>query len=333
MDFLLSTIGQYFWQTILHSCLIAIIIEVIIRSSRIRQPSFQIKLRSLSLWLPIVYLPTLYFAYPPRANAQFRLQAALFDSNQWLGLRLWGDFALWHLAAATVAVTVIFFLLRELVPIIQYWFRRKPALPVMTPGQFPGLDTSLARLVKVTGLPAPEVLISTEAAPAVYTVGRRTLVLSRSAIHLLDADELEAVIAHELAHFTRGASLMGLIYLALRLLMFYNPAALLVFHRINHDTERLCDDLAVSFTGKRLALVSGLLKILQDTAPDQPAALTNKWWSTFSANSLEDRAHLALAQERAARILNSAPASAVPFQNRRVAVAAALLMVLLFFVV
>ncbi|MBF8296997.1 MAG: peptidase BlaR1, partial [Bacteroidetes bacterium] len=129
---------------------------------------------------------------------------------------------------------------------------------------------------------------------------------SMSAIELLDIEELEAVIAHELAHFTREPLVIGRICLALRFLMFYNPVALLVYHRINNDTEKLCDDLAVSFTGKRLALVSGLLKILKHTTGKTPDSQSDelRQWHSFTAKAFENQAHLALAKERAERILH-----------------------------
>ena len=125
MDFLLSSVGQYLWQTILHSLLIALIVEVIMRSSHIQEPLLQIKFRSLSLLLPVLYLPVLYFSDPLRDSAYFRQQVALFDSNQWLSVRLGGGVFLWHLVAVVVAVTITFFLVKELAPIIRYGFSRR----------------------------------------------------------------------------------------------------------------------------------------------------------------------------------------------------------------
>ena len=335
MDFLLSNTGQYLGQTILHSFLIALIVEVIIRSSRIQEPLLQIKFRSLSLWLPVLYLPILFFSYPPRADTYFHQQVSLFDSNQWLSLRLGGGVALWHLIAAMVAVTVGFFMVRELIPLVSYNVNRRTALPVLEKGRFPKLDVVLADLAKKRGLSEPAVLLSGETAPSVSTLGRKALVLSMSAIELLDAEELEAVIAHELAHFTREILVIGRICLALRFLMFYNPVALLVYHRINHDTEKFCDDLAISFTGKRLALVSGLLKILRHITVGTSISRTaqRRWWRSLAVYSFESQAHLALAKERAERILHREKVSIDSYQSQRLAITAGLLMAALFFVV
>ena len=335
MDFLLSNIGQYLSQTILHSLLIALIVEAVMRSSHIQEPLLQIKFRSLSLLLPVLYLPVLYFSDPSRTSADFRRQVALFDSNQWLSLRLWGGVFLWHLVAVMVVLTVAFFLVKELVPVIRYILSSRHPLPVLEKGRFPELDALLANMAKKRGIPEPEVLLSWELTPSVLTLGRRGLVLSNSAIEILDIDELEAVIAHELAHFALEPLLIGLICLTLRFFMFYNPVALLVYHRINNDTEKFCDDLAITFTGKRLALISGLLKILRHTTAGTSPGRTaeQRWWHSLTVNTFENRAHLALVKERAERILHGEKVSVITYQNQRIAITAGLLMALLFFVV
>jgi len=97
----------------------------------------------------------------------------------------------------------------------------------------------------------------------------------------------------------------------------------------------LSSDLAISCTGKRLALVSGLLKILRHTTAGAASEETagQGWWRTLAVSTFENRAHLALAKERAERILHGKQISIAAYQNGRIAIAAGLLMALLFFVV
>ena len=329
MAFFTSGIGQYFSQTILHSFVTALVVEAIMKSDLIREPSLQIKMRSLSLWLPVIYLPVLFIAYPSRTSEQFH-QAALFDSNQWLGLQLTGPVYLWHMFAALLAFTAAFFAVKELYPAIRYAAGNSPSQPALQRGQFIQLDSLLDNLRLKKEISGVTVLMSGDTAPIVYTAGRKKLVLSKAAIELLDSEELEAVIAHELAHFSLWVLLLGRINLTLRFLMFYNPVALLVFHRINNDTEKLCDDLAILRTGFRLALVSGLLKIFKGTAGNTDPGEKKL---ALSTSRLESRAHLALVKERAQRMMRNKDISSFSRGNWLVAVTASLLMVLLFFVV
>lgn len=335
MDFLSSSVGQYIVQTILHSTIIAIIVETILSSWHIRKPLPQIKFRFLALALPVLYLPVFYLLYPPRASSYFRQQSALFDFNQWMEIRIGGNVSLWHLFVAVLALTVGFFLVKEAIPVIRHYLSHRLTFPVMRRGEFPKLDVVLANLTNNGELPYPIVLASTTDTPAVYTLGSRTLVLSAATINILDMDELEAVIAHELAHFTRWVVNINRASLLLRFVLFYNPIALLVFRRIIHDNEKLCDDIAVAVTGKRLALASGLLKVFRHTATEPSPTHGNGLNVILSprVSALEDIACRELVKERVTRILHPDEAGIVPYQNYRFLVTAGMLMALLFFVV
>ena len=335
MDFLNSGLGQYIVQTVFHSVIIAIVVESMISVWHIQEPFPQIKFRLLVLLLPVLYLPFYYLLYPPRTGAHFHGEVALVDFSQWLGLRLGGGIATWHLFVALLALTTVFFLIKEAIPGVRYYFGHRPSFPVIEEGQFPKLDSVLASLSKVRGLPMPAMLLSAEDTPVVYSLGRRALVLSASTINLLDSEELEAVIVHELAHLIRQASGINRLLLALRFLMFYNPVALLIFRRIINDNEKLCDDIAVSFTGRRLALGSGLLKIFRHkTVGSSPAlAVTSTGRLSPRISTLENRARRELVKERVERLLQPDKARDAPYQNFRVALTAGLLVALLFFVV
>jgi len=63
------------------------------------------------------------------------------------------------------------------------------------------------RLARQVDTPAPTVLIATVEEPVAYTVrldGSPTLVVSEGLLELLDGDELEATLAHEIAHLHNG---------------------------------------------------------------------------------------------------------------------------------
>ena len=108
----------------------------------------------------------------------------------------------------------------------------------------------------------PLLTISTRHPKTAYVFGWRhpIVILGKEWTHLLDSEEVEAVFAHELAHFKRGDNWQVLIAKTCRDLMFFNPLAHFVYNEYNETLEQAADDLALQFTHKPLALASTLLK-------------------------------------------------------------------------
>lgn len=331
MYFFSSYIGQYLAQSVLHSLIIVVVVEAIIGLWHVQKPLPQIELRLLAL-LPAVYLPFYFFLAPSRTGVSFHREIALFDSNAWLGLRLWGGVAVWHLFAGILALTTAYFVVKELVPSLRHYLRRNTSLPPIEEGQFPKLDRVMARLVEGRGLPRPSVFLTSGEAPVVYSLGRRALILSSATLDMLDGDELEAVIAHELAHLSRQTYAVNQLALVLRFLMFYNPVALFVFHRIVDDNEKSCDDIAADATDRRLALASGILRVSRHTQSLGVPATGNA--SRLSPQAaLERLAYNGLLQERIERLAHLRQVDGVPYQGFGVFLTGGLLLALLFFVV
>lgn len=81
----------------------------------------------------------------------------------------------------------------------------------------PELVDRVDRLARQADVPRPDVGVSTASAPNAFTVGFRpssaTVVVTNGLLGALDGDELDAVIAHELAHVkNRGVAVMSLAY-------------------------------------------------------------------------------------------------------------------------
>jgi Zn-dependent protease with chaperone function len=89
---------------------------------------------------------------------------------------------------------------------------------------------------------------------------RPHICLAKELTERLDNDEVQAILAHEVAHLLRGDWLRLLIAQLCRDLMFYNPIAHLAYARFLQATEEAADDAATASSRERLALASCLMK-------------------------------------------------------------------------
>src|SRR5258708_6813768 len=86
-------------------------------------------------------------------------------------------------------------------------------------------------------------------APAVLGWFRPVVLLPVRALTGLTEEQIEAVIAHELAHIRRFDCFVNLFQIAAETLLFYHPAGLWVSQRIRAERENCCDDEAISVCG------------------------------------------------------------------------------------
>ena len=86
-------------------------------------------------------------------------------------------------------------------------------------------------------------------APAVIGWFRPIVFLPASALTGLSQDQLQAVIAHELAHIRRLDAFVNVFQVCVETLLFYHPAVWWLNRRIRAEREHCCDETAVSVCG------------------------------------------------------------------------------------
>jgi beta-lactamase regulating signal transducer with metallopeptidase domain len=86
-------------------------------------------------------------------------------------------------------------------------------------------------------------------APAVLGWFRPVVLLPVRALTGLTEEQIEAVIAHELAHIRRFDCFVNLFQIATETLLFYHPAVWWVSQRIRAERENCCDDEAIAICG------------------------------------------------------------------------------------
>ena len=122
---------------------------------------------------------------------------------------------------------------------------------------------TLGRVSKRLGLRrAVRVLQSTLArVPVVVGYFRPVILLPVSLVTSIPAAQLEAILAHELAHVRRHDFLVNLLQTLVETLFFYHPAVWWLSSRLRGERENCCDDLVVATMGNRVAYGRALLAI------------------------------------------------------------------------
>ncbi len=103
---------------------------------------------------------------------------------------------------------------------------------------------------------------------------RPVILLPPAALLGLTPEQLEAVIAHELAHIRRHDFLVNVLQRAVEVLLFYHPAVWWLSGLIRVERELCCDDLAVRATGNAVSYARALeqLEELRWRAPEPALA-------------------------------------------------------------
>ncbi|MBS7566932.1 M48 family metalloprotease [Mucilaginibacter sp. Bleaf8] len=103
----------------------------------------------------------------------------------------------------------------------------------------------------------------------------------------LSADEIKALLLHELAHIKRNDYLINLIQQLVLTTLFFNPLVWLINRTINQEREHCCDDVVIQHTGEPLLYAQALLKV-QEAQADLPSLALA---ATGQKNYLLNRIH------------------------------------------
>ncbi|MBN1924968.1 MAG: M48 family metalloprotease [Prolixibacteraceae bacterium] len=79
-----------------------------------------------------------------------------------------------------------------------------------------------------------------------------------SAFTGLSSKEIEAIIAHELAHVLRHDYLFNIIQSLVEIIFFYHPGVWIISAQIRNERENSCDNIAIELTGDKVSFAKAL---------------------------------------------------------------------------
>ena len=111
----------------------------------------------------------------------------------------------------------------------------------------------------------------TLAHPGVIGFWRPVLLVPVSILSEISVEDLQAILAHELAHIRRLDYLVNFCQMVIEAVLFFNPAVWWVSRRIRIEREACCDIAGVATTGHRIQYAKVLFDQFTKTAAGQPA--------------------------------------------------------------
>ncbi len=131
------------------------------------------------------------------------------------------------------------------------WMQLQRLKRRMVRGVSAALQQRLAQIAGRLGVCRAVTLFESALVEVPTVVGwlRPVILLPASALTGLSPEQLEAILAHELAHIRRYDYLVNVLQTVVEILGFYHPAVWWVSHRIRIERENCCDDAAVRLCG------------------------------------------------------------------------------------
>lgn len=169
---------------------------------------------------------------------------------------------------------VFFCAIRPIVGLWTQWRLQHVGLSAVAE-QTQRLMIELARRMKVS----PAVRVAESAlvtVPMVVGYLRPIILLPASVMIGMTPDQLESLLAHELAHIRRHDWIVNAAQVVIETLMFYHPAIWWLSKRIRFERELCCDDLALAVIGDKATYGRMLLALeeLRHQAPTIALAAT-----------------------------------------------------------
>ncbi|HSB36726.1 MAG TPA: M56 family metallopeptidase [Thermoanaerobaculia bacterium] len=300
---------------LIQSAAAAVLAAALVRLWKVTDPLERLRFWLLALVLPPVLGPVLSSAAVFRDGPAFREHLALVDASRFRDLVLLG-IPLDLLAVGVAALAGLALFLRDFLPLLAR--RADAGVAAASPGAERLVGARVAAHAARFGFATPDVVVTGEDDPHLHCRGLRqpTVVVSEGALRMLSPGELDAALAHEVAHAAWQHVLLGWVLMAARALVVWNPVAQVLGRTAVLELERAADDAAIGATGRPEDLATALAKLEGVTL----------------SRDLPGTTRPAAAHGRLSRLSGELPAAS-PLRGLRVSLVGAAIAALVFFVV
>jgi bla regulator protein blaR1 len=99
--------------------------------------------------------------------------------------------------------------------------------------------------------------------PVVIGFLKPVILLPASILTSLSANEIEAILLHELAHIRRNDFIVNILQSIAEIIFFFNPSVLWISSLIKIERENCCDDIAIQHTENKHEYIQALVSFQQ----------------------------------------------------------------------
>ena len=275
-NLLVNLAGQHLIPCVLASAIIYVALGLLFRLGRLRRPADRAAFLyvallkgGLALWTG-ARLSSFAGSGGVFAHLGFRLPDLVPDG---VALDLRGPASI--LPGSDLAARMLVLIVSVALVLLCYrWMRLAPVYRAVYQRRrvglagFPEVSRAFQRLVangcgRHRWLPQPELMIVRDAGCLAFVMGVRSpvVVLSTGLVTKLRSDQVEGILAHELAHVRRLDHLGHWMATVLRDVMVWNPFVLLWHNRLLAEQEMACDAYAASLIGDPVVVADGLVEV------------------------------------------------------------------------
>ncbi len=258
----MTALGWTFVHSLWQIALIGAALYLCLRALPARRAATRYACSTMALWLVVVSAICTYIIMLPEQPGTMEiagpvyLQAAadtpdtLHRIRTWLEDRMPLMLVIW-LAGASVLLA------RLVISLGWLWQVRRTAMPVDV------IQDRLEHLVKRFNISRRPAVGSSTWMPSPVTIGhlKPVILFPVAIVNRLQPHEVEAILAHELAHIVRRDYLANLVQSFIEAVFYYHPVVWWMSGVVRAERENLADDLAVRWHGDAIGYARTLLAV------------------------------------------------------------------------
>jgi uncharacterized protein (TIGR03435 family) len=107
----------------------------------------------------------------------------------------------------------------------------------------------------------PALMIAESVEPGIFGIMRPVLMLPRGIAEQLNAEQLDAIVAHELSHMRRRDNLTAALHMLVEAVFWFHPLVWWLGARLMEERERACDEAVLESRRQPVAYAEGILNV------------------------------------------------------------------------